>query len=215
MKFKLSHFIACITLLVIIASIANQPVIASKPYEIVERPLLLRFVDQAGQPLKKAYVEVWNETGNEILFTGRTNDEGWLNVTIPVLNTTGWPWNETTYNITVKWDPKGEDSFTVFKVKKIKAEDLVKKYNYTTGATEGIVTSVLAVNFTARDLAGGVLKFYETTFEYNYTDKKYSVKGMPAEWIVAQIPYDVSWGSTKKWTLRVYWDYEYLKMVAS
>ncbi len=214
MKFKLSHFIACITLLVIIASIANQPVIASKPYEIVERPLLLRFVDQAGQPLKKAYVEVWNETGNEILFTGRTNDEGWLNVTIPVLNTTGWPWNETTYNITVKWDPKGEDSFTVFKVKKIKAEDLVKKYNYTTGVTEGIVTSVLAVNFTARDLAGGVLKFYETTFEYNYTDKKYSVKGMPAEWIVAQIPYDVSWGSTKKWTLRVYWDYEYLKMVS-
>lgn len=166
----------------------------------------LRFVDQAGDPLKDAYVEVWNETANELLFSGRINSEGWLNATVLA------PHFDTKYNMTVKWDPDGTDSFKVFEDGLISGLELATIYNCT-GPTVAIATSVSAVEFTAFDAYGNPLDYYTTTFEYNYTGNKYSVSGMPAEDILAKVPYDWDWGASKEWTVRVYWDGEYLTIL--
>ncbi|MEM2311092.1 MAG: hypothetical protein QXD79_05780, partial [Candidatus Methanomethylicia archaeon] len=73
-----------------------------------EAKLALRFADCGLNPLKNAYVKVYNQTGNKLLFEGRTDSNGWLNVTIPK------PKDNTTYNMTVWWDPAGTDYFYVF-----------------------------------------------------------------------------------------------------
>ncbi|RLE56417.1 MAG: hypothetical protein DRJ30_02075, partial [Candidatus Methanomethylicota archaeon] len=176
-----------------------------------EANLSLRFVDQLGDPLENAYVEVWNETGNTLLFSGRTDSNGWLNATI-TKPTTG------KYNITVKWDPEGTDAFTVYEAKGLtygnltaSPSDTLPGYNCTEDGY--IVTRVLAVYFTAKDIAGDFLGGFTTTFYYNYSGNVYSVSGKPSKEVLAKIPYDWSWGSNKTWTLRVYWDVEYLKMV--
>ncbi len=207
---KFAYILACLITLMTIASI---PSTALAGYVVTEKPFLLRFVDQAGQPLKNAYVEIWNETANELIYAGTTNEYGWLNITILVTNKTEeWmPFEETKYNITVLWDPAGTKAFKVYEAKDLTPTEFLA-HNYTADGTVGIVTSVLAINFTAYDLSDNLLKYYTTTFEYNYTDKVYSVSGLPSKNITAQIPYDVNWGLTTKWTVRVYWDYEYLRM---
>ncbi|MCS7385630.1 MAG: carboxypeptidase-like regulatory domain-containing protein [archaeon GB-1867-005] len=170
--------------------------------------LALCFVDQAGKPLENAYVEVWNITGEAdehyILFTGRTNEKGWLNVTLPgLLDTTS-----TKYNMTVKWDPAYTDAFTVYENSTIYGNEL-SNINET-----NIYTSVWEVNLTATDYGDRTLKYHKVTFYYNYTDKIYSVSGYLVSDdqslnLTARIPIDVSW-SKGNWTLKVYWDYEYL-----
>ncbi|MCX8169453.1 MAG: hypothetical protein N3E39_04565, partial [Candidatus Methanomethylicia archaeon] len=91
-----------ILLLLAILVVSMQPVAA----ETESAKLALRFVDQKGGALKGAFVRVYNKTGNYLLFEGRTDAKGWLNVTIkkPL---------HGIYNMTVWWDPLGKDAFIV------------------------------------------------------------------------------------------------------
>ncbi|MCS7374623.1 MAG: hypothetical protein NDF56_06570, partial [archaeon GB-1845-036] len=78
-----------------------------------------------------------------------------------------------------------------------------------------IYTSVWEVNFTATDDSGDTLAYHPVTFYYNYTDHEYSVSGMLVEDsqsknLTARIPIDVTWTTEGNYTLRVYWDNEYL-----
>ena len=172
--------------------------------------LALRFTDCGLNPLKGAYVKVYNQTANALLFEGRTDSKGWLNVTIPT------PRDTTKYNITVWWDPAGTDYFYVFEKKDITG-DLLRAapatgYNCTAGGY--IVASVLAVKVTARNYDGSeILDYYTTTVYYNWTNKVYSASKKPASNILIQVPYNLSWTGDKRWTIRVYWDLEYLKFL--
>ena len=203
--------IAIIALLAILIAAAPTSQVAAQTTKTVK--LQLRITDSYLKPLANAYVKVFNTTDTDVskhyvLFEGRTNSKGWLNVTIPE------PYAGTTYNMTVWWDPAGTDYFYVFAKSGITGADLKKSppagYNCTS-TTHGIVTSVLAVNVTATDVDGKPLDYYTTTVYYNWTNKVYSASGMPAKSIIIQVPYNLSWTGNKEWTLRVYWDLEYLK----
>ncbi|MCR6668882.1 MAG: hypothetical protein NDF51_02680, partial [archaeon YNP-WB-040] len=203
--------IAIIALLAILIVAAPTSQAAAATTKTVK--LQLRITDSNLKPLANAYVKVFNTTETDVskhyvLFEGRTNSKGWLNVTISE------PYADTTYNMTVWWDPAGTDYFYVFEKTDITG-DLLKVpppngYNCTS-TDHGIVTSVLAVNVTATDVNGKPLDYYTTTVYYNWTNKVYSASGMPAKSIIIQVPYNFSWTSSKEWTLRVYWDLEYLK----
>ncbi|MEM2809192.1 MAG: hypothetical protein QW066_03175 [Candidatus Methanomethylicia archaeon] len=179
-----------------------------------EAKLALRFVDQKGGALKNAYVIVYNKTANKLLFEGRTDSKGWLNVTIPK------PIDGTTYNMTVWWDPLGTDAFMVYENTTISAVGLRNAptespwgHNCTKGGY--IVAAVQVVLFSALNYDGSeYLDYYDTTFYYNYSTYKYSVSGKPAKNIAAQVPYDVRWTTQANWTMRIYWDLEYLKMIS-
>ncbi|MCR6691993.1 MAG: hypothetical protein MRT15_06365, partial [archaeon YNP-LCB-003-016] len=202
--------IAIIALLAILIVAIPTSQVAAQATKTVK--LQLRITDSYLKPLANAYVKVFNTTGDAskhyVLFEGRTNSKGWLNVTIPE------PRADTTYNMTVWWDPAGTDYFYVFEEKGITGANLKvappNGYNCTS-INHGIVTSVLAVNVTATDVNGTPLDYYTTTVYYNWTNKVYSASGMPAKSIIIQVPYNLSWTSGKEWTLRVYWDLEYLK----
>ncbi|MEM4483563.1 MAG: hypothetical protein QXS19_06575, partial [Candidatus Methanomethylicia archaeon] len=175
-----------------------------------EAKLALRFVDQKGSALKNAYVIVYNKTANKLLFEGRTDSKGWLNVTIPK------PIDGTTYNMTVWWDPLGTDAFMVYRNTTIPAVGLRNAPTEGHNCTQSgyIVAAVQVVSFSALNYNGSeYLDYYDTTFYYNYSTYKYSVSGKPAKNIEARIPYDVRWTTQANWTMRIYWDLEYLKMI--
>ncbi|MEM3542418.1 MAG: Ig-like domain-containing protein, partial [Candidatus Methanomethylicia archaeon] len=176
----------------LLMSISVQPVAAGT----TTVKLALKFVDTGGNALKNAYVKVYNETVG-LLFEGRTDSNGWLNVTITKPE-------YGTYNITVWWDPAGKDYFYVYEEKGIDKDKLLT-YN-----ESKIYTKVIAVKFTATDVKNKELDYYTTTVYYNWTNKVYSASKKPAKDILLQIPYNLSWTGSVKWTLQVYWDLEYL-----
>ena len=180
--------IAIIALLAILIVAVPTSQVAATTTEV---KLQLRFTDSNLKPLANAYVKVFNTTGTAdkhyVLFEGRTNSKGWLNVTIPN------PHDGTKYNMTVWWDPAGTDYFYVFEEKDIDGSLLKTTpanggYNCTSTG-HGIVTSVLAVDVTATDIYGTSLGYYTTTIYYNWTNKVYSASKKPAEDIRIQVPY--------------------------
>jgi hypothetical protein len=199
--------IAIIALLaILIVAIPTNQVAA----QTTNAKLALRFADCGLNPLKNAYVKVYNQTANKLLFEGRTDSNGWLNVTILK------PWDTTKYNITVWWDPAGTDYFYVFEKKDITGDLLKAKPATGYNCTEGgyIVASVLEVKVTAKNYDGSaILDYYTTTVYYNWTNKVYSVSKKPASDILLQVPYNLSWTGSKNWTIRVNWDLEYLKFL--
>jgi len=202
--------IAIIALLAILIVAIPTSQVAAQTTKTVK--LQLRITDSNLKPLANAYVKAYNQTANALLFEGRTNSKGWLNVTIPE------PYDGTKYNMTVWWDPAGTDYFYVFEKTNIDGSSLKETpadggYNCTSTG-HGIVTSVLAVDVTATDTADTPLKYYTTTVYYNWTNKVYSASKTLAENIRIQVPYNLSWTGGVKWTLRVYWDLEYLKFIS-
>ncbi|MEM2758415.1 MAG: hypothetical protein QXV26_03565 [Candidatus Methanomethylicia archaeon] len=200
--------ITLILLATILATLPTETTLAATS----EAKLALRFADCGLNPLKNAYVKVYNQTGNKLLFEGRTDSNGWLNVTIPKPNAT------TTYNMTVWWDPAGTDYFYVFEKKDITGAELKAEppagYNCTTGGY--IVSSVLEVKFYPKDYYGNKLEYYDATIYYNWTTKKYSVvKKAADDYVKLQVPYNLSWTGAVKWTLQVYWDLEYLEFTTT
>ena len=105
--------ITLILLATILATLPTETTLAATS----EAKLALRFVDQKGGALKNAYVIVYNKTANKLLFDGRTDSKGWLNVTIPKPI-------YGTYNMTVWWDPLGTDAFMVYRNTTISAVGL-------------------------------------------------------------------------------------------
>ncbi|MCC6018002.1 MAG: hypothetical protein LM601_03190 [Candidatus Verstraetearchaeota archaeon] len=199
--------IAIIALLAILIAAAPTSQVAA---QTTNAKLALRFADCGLNPLKNAYVKVYNQTANALLFEGRTDSKGWLNVTIPE------PRAGTTYNMTVWWDPAGTDYFYVFEKKDITGDLLKAKPATGYNCTEGgyIVASVLEVKVTAKNYDGtATLDYYTTTVYYNWTNKVYSVSKKPASDILLQVPYNLSWTGSKNWTIRVNWDLEYLKFL--
>jgi len=203
--------IAIIALLAILIVAAPTSQAAAPGSATANAKLALRFADSGLNPLKNAYVKVYNQTANALLFEGRTDSNGWLNVTIPK------PWDTTKYNITVWWDPAGTDYFYVFEKKDITGDLLKAKPATGYNCTEGgyIVASVVAVKITVNDISGNVLDYYTTTVYYNRTGKFYSAQKKPASNILIQVPYNLSWTGGVDWTLRVYWDLEYLNFTTT